>query len=100
MILIRQGEMKPILCTGCNTEQDGYTGVNVSDATAPRPGDVLVCWYCGAVNVLQDDGSAAMLTGRPLMELLLANPRLSSMVLAIAERLSKEAGSGEQPVGD
>ena len=100
MILIRQGEMKPIVCTGCNNEQDGYTGVDVHDATAPRPGDVLVCWYCGAVNVLQDDGTVTMVTGEPLAKMLFANPRLMLMVLKITERLSKEAGDGEQPVGD
>lgn len=94
-----QGEMKPVTCPACNVEQDGYTGVGTTGERPPESGDVLVCWYCGAVNVLQDDGSMVTVIGEELRALMIAEPRVATMVVGIVEMRSKEIGR-EQPSGD
>lgn len=35
-------------CPSCDRPQDAMTGAN---GTAPKPGDVGICWACGAVGV-------------------------------------------------
>lgn len=40
-------------CVGCHKPLDGHQGL--SGAGTPSPGDVLICAYCSAFNLLDDD---------------------------------------------
>jgi len=74
------GHMKPIVCQGCGTEQDGYTSTRAEQVERPSPGDALVCFYCAAVNVIQEDGSVTMMTTSEVNELMKDDDELRRIV--------------------
>jgi len=41
--------LKPTKCPACGYEIDGATGVE--KGTTPRPGDISLCVYCGAISI-------------------------------------------------
>jgi len=62
MKLGRKQRWFPLHCYGCGDTMDGVSQIDsdVDDAPtkAPQPGCFIVCIYCGAVSVMNADGSA------------------------------------------
>jgi hypothetical protein len=44
-------------CTGCKNVNDGFSSVNKGEGDAPPPGSLSVCFYCAAVQRINDQGN-------------------------------------------
>jgi hypothetical protein len=73
------------VCPRCGADADGATGIDDSEPVrAPKPGDLVVCLYCGSFNVYREDLTQREMTAEELASFE-RDPRLADL-LEIAAR--------------
>jgi hypothetical protein len=56
-------------CPACGEELDGATEVTNDGRAVPRPGDLSMCWYCGAILTFDDDTMLRLATDADMTNL-------------------------------
>ena len=81
----------PTVCLGCGSKIDGATHVGNDEDTAPDPGHIVVCIYCGHIQAYAEDLQLRELTLAELLDVA-GDSRILAIqrTRAIAEKMERK----------
>jgi hypothetical protein len=81
----------PTACLGCGSKIDGATHVGEDEDSAPDPGSITVCIYCGHIQIYDDTLKLRELTPEEQIEIA-GDARILAIqrARAIAEKMERK----------
>ena len=80
---------KEARCPCCNNLMDAHTVVSTDNKYQPSPGDVSICFYCGAINLYDEELNIKIMTEEEQRKYSKSDPDQWQFVLYAREELRK-----------